>query len=282
MTVAETLRDAAARLSQAGIDDARLEAEVLLAHALGVDRARLLASLPDPLPDNARARFDLLLSRRLSREPLAYIVGHREFFAIDLICVPGALIPRPETELLVDLALRELHRRGHGLRIADVGTGSAAIAIAVAINAPAANIIAIDRSPDALAVARRNVERYALAARIDLQRGDLLDAVGMFDVILANLPYVAATDWPSLAPEIRDHEPRLALDGGPDGVEVIARLIAQAPLHLAPGGLLALEFGDAHAAPLLALTRATFPDGRSCVIKDAAGHDRVLAVRAAR
>ncbi|HYM14373.1 MAG TPA: peptide chain release factor N(5)-glutamine methyltransferase [Dehalococcoidia bacterium] len=282
MTIAGALRHAAARLSQAGIDDARLEAEVLLAHALGVDRRSVLASLREALSSHACARFDLRLARRLSREPLAYIVGRREFFGIDIICAPGALIPRPETELLVELVLRELHRRGGALRIADVGTGSGAIAVAVALNVPAAQIIAIDRSSDALAVARRNVAQYALASRIHLVQADLLDSVGTCDVVLANLPYVDEAEWSSLAPEIRDYEPRLALDGAAGGVAVIARVLAQAPAHLAPGGLLALEIGDMQASALHAEACAAFPAGRSCVIKDLAGRDRVLAVRAAR
>ena len=217
MRIAGLIHDAAARLDAARIGDARLEAEVLLAHVLGIDRAHLLARMDDAVDDDADARFHVLLTRRLGHEPLAYIVGQREFYGIDIACGPGALIPRPETEMLVEIALDEARRRGSGLRIVDVGTGSGAIAVAISANAAGARVTAIDASDAALALARRNVARAAVAKRVDLRVGDLLDGEGVFDVIVANLPYVSAADWEALAPEIREHEPRAALVGGARG-----------------------------------------------------------------
>jgi len=276
---AELLHDAARRLDAAGIDDARLEAEVLLACALEVDRSHVLAMLHDESPADAHAAFDALLARRLGHEPLAYITGVREFYGVAIICAPGALIPRPETEMLVDMALDEVRRRGPALRIADVGTGGGAIAVAIALNAPAARLVAIERSDAALNVARRNVERYGLASRVELIRGDLLEGTGAFDLIVANLPYVADADWQALPPEIREHEPEEALDAGPAGTELTERLLAQAPGHLASAGLLAAEIGETQAAALVEAARRAFPATAPCVIKDLAGRDRVLVVR---
>ncbi len=281
MTVAETLHAATRRLASAGADDARLEAEVLLAFASGADRAHLLASLPDAVAPDSRRRFESLLARRLAHEPLAYILGHREFYAIDVACAAGALIPRPETEMLVELALDEVRERGGGVRIVDVGTGSGAIAIAIAINTPDAHIVAIEASPEALALARRNVEQYGLQGRIELRQCDLLEGAGVLDVIVANLPYISEADWAALAPEIRDHEPREALVAGPTGTEVVERLLEQAPEHLPPGGVLAAEIGDTQAERVLDAARRCFPGARSCVMKDLGGRDRMLVVRIA-
>ncbi|MBI5285348.1 MAG: peptide chain release factor N(5)-glutamine methyltransferase [Chloroflexi bacterium] len=278
-TVAETLHSATRRLESAGIDDARLESEVLLASASGVDRAHLLANLPDAVDPGAGPRFESLLARRLAHEPLAYIVGHREFYGIDVACGPGALIPRPETEMLVELALDEVRKRGSGVRIADVGTGSGAIAIAIAANAPGVHIAAIESSAEALAVARRNIERHGLTPRIELREGDLLEGAGTFDVIVANLPYVSEADWTDLEPEIRDNEPRAALVGGHNGTEVVERLLEQAPAHLAPGGVLAAEIGDTQAERVLAAAHRRFPGALACVMKDLGGRDRMLVVR---
>lgn len=279
MTVAEAIHSATLRLEELGIEDARLEAEVLLAGAIRADRTHVLASLHDPLDEDGAARLERALERRLRHEPLAYIVGHREFYGIDFECAPGALIPRPETEMLVDVALREIDQRGADLRLLDVGTGGGAIAVAIALNAPEARVIAIDASHAALDVARRNVARYELDGRVELRQTDLLDGLGSFDVIVANLPYVSESDWESLAPEIREYEPRVALVPGPEGTEAIERLLAQAPLHLAPAGVLAIEIGDTQGERLLAHARDNFPDAQTYVMKDFAERDRVLVVR---
>lgn len=304
-TIAQALADAATRFTAAGIeDDARLEADVLLAHALGVARSRLLAMLRDELGDADRGRFETLVVRRERREPVAYITGRREFYGIDLAVGPGVLIPRPETELLVELALDEVRRRGDGLRIVDVGTGSGAIAVAVAV-APGATeqraerreergagaeprtqnrefqlrVVAIDDSEAALRIARHNVESQGVADCVEVRAGDLLEGAGVFDVILANLPYVAESEWAELEPEVRDWEPREALVGGVRGTEAIERLLAQAPAHLASGGVLAAEMGGLQGARLSAVARVCFPSADVRVVQDLAGLGRVLVVR---
>jgi release factor glutamine methyltransferase len=278
-TAGELTHAAAQRLAAAGIDDARLEAEVLFAQALGSDRVHVLAALHDPVREDATRTFGALIERRLRHEPLAYIVGHREFYGIDIECAPGALIPRPETEMLVEIALAEVRARGAALRLVDVGTGSGAIAVAIAVNAPDVRVLAIDASEPALAVARRNVQRHGVAARVELRAGDLLGGQGQFDVIVANLPYVSGADWRALPPEIRDHEPQEALTPGPLGTEAVAALLAQAPAHLAPGGALAAEMGDTQGAALLAEVARAFPEADRYVMKDLARLDRVLVVR---
>ena len=272
---------AAAQLSAAGIDDARLEAEVLFAHATGSRRSHVLATMRDDAPAAALDAFGRLLTRRLAREPLAYITGHREFYGIDIACAPGALIPRPESEMLVDIAVREIERRGTSLRIADIGTGSGAIAIAIAIakHAPGARVTAIDASSDALDLARKNAQSRGVLARIELREGDLLEGAGEFDVIVANLPYVSEAEWPDLQPEIRDHEPRQALVGGPDGTEVIERLLRQADGHLASCGLLACEIGATQGDAVRGMVQQAFPQGSVDVVRDLAGLDRVVTVR---
>lgn len=281
-TVAELLHEATRRLEVEGVDDARLEAEVLLADALGLDRAHLLAQMRDVVLQDAAARFSAMLARRLLHEPLAYIRGHREFYGVDIECGPGALIPRPETEMLVDLALQEIQARGNDVRIADVGTGSGAIAVAIVLNARQARVTAIEASVEALAVARRNVTRYGLGERVALRQGDLLAGTDRFDVIVANLPYVSASDWAALAPEIRDHEPRLALEAGETGTELVERLLAQSPEHLAQGGVLAAEIGDTHGARATEVAGRCFPEAECYVMKDLGGRDRVLVVRDGR
>jgi release factor glutamine methyltransferase len=278
-TFAETLRCAERDLAPVAGDDARLEGEALLAHAHGIDRAHLLARLADTMPPDAGTVFGALLRRRIDREPLAYIVGHREFYGIEITCSPAALIPRPETEMLVAFALDESRRREGSITFADVGTGGGAVAIAIASNAPDSRITATDRSAQALELAAENAERHGVAHRIDLRCADLLDGLGTFDVIVANLPYVREGEWAALPPEIRDHEPRDALVGGPTGLEIVERLLRAAPQHLAGGAALAAEIGDAQGAAALEIGRACFPDAAVCVKNDLAGLDRVLIIR---
>jgi len=278
-TVAEAIARAAERLSAAGIDDAHLEAEVLLAHAMRIDRTHLLAHLHDPLVPATIESFEDLLSRRLVHEPLAYITGHREFYGLDMICEPGALIPRPETELLVEIALEEIQRRRPAIRIVDVGTGTGVIAVSIAASAPEVRVLAVDASEQALALAGRNASRLGVADRVELRRSDLLDGLGEFDVVLANLPYVREDDWQWIEPEIQQWEPREALVGGVRGTEVIERLLGQAPGHLAAGGLLAAEIGDAQGSTLAGSARTHFPEAEIRVRTDLAGLDRVLVVR---
>ena len=249
-----------------------------MACAVGVDRTHLLARLGDPVLPDHRASLDAMVARRLSREPLAYIVGEREFYDVLIECAPGALIPRPETEMLVAFAVEQARRVGAGARVADVGTGSGAIAVAVALNAPQATITAIDTSVAALDIAERNVVRHGLESQVTVTQGDMLAGRGEFDVVVANLPYVAERDWRDLAPEIRDYEPRAALVAGPTGSELIEILLRAAPAHLAGHGSMALEIGVGQAAALLEAARRGFPEANVCVMKDFGGIERVLTV----
>jgi len=283
-TLGSVLHDAAERLRRAGIEDAQLEADVLLRHALGMDeeRAHMLALLHEPIDATATARFEELLRRRLEHEPTAYIVGFREFYGIELACSPAALIPRPETELLVEIALDWLARLEPAAPrplIVDVGTGNGALAIALALNRPEARVVAIDTSAEALRLARDNVERHGVGGRVGLVRGDLLRPLGASaDLIVANLPYVSEGDWEGLPAEIQSHEPRAALVGGRGGTETIARLLAEAPARLKSRSLLLCECGDLQADALRIEAVRAFPEAWIEVRQDLAGLDRVLYV----
>jgi release factor glutamine methyltransferase len=277
--VAAALHAATRELAPISHEDARLEAEVLMSIALGTDRAHVIAALHESLPDDARASFRALIARRLQREPLAYITGRREFHGIDFAVDSSVLIPRPETEMLVEFALDEIQRRGSGTSVADVGTGSGAIAVAIALHAPDARGLATDASAASLAVARRNAAAARVGERIEFREADLLSGLPQLDIILANLPDISEHDWQALPPEIRDHEPRAALVGGPKGAEVIERLLVDAPAHLAPGGALAAEIGDEQGSALLAAARSLFPDADCYIELDISGLDRMLVIR---
>jgi release factor glutamine methyltransferase len=278
-TFHDALANARRKIEELGSDEAELEAELLLMHALRIDRVHLYERLQEPLDPQAQSAFDALLQRRLAREPVAYITGHHEFFGLDFEVTPAALIPRPETETLIELALAYARERGGSLVIADVGVGAGTIAIPLARELPAARVVATDTAADALALARRNAERHAVAGRIDFRFGDLLAPLDSpVDIIAANLPYVTTEQWEALPPEIRDHEPRSALHGGPEGLDLIARLIADAPAHLAPNGALFCEIGDWQGETVRSLAAKAFPDARIEVRPDLSGRDRVLAV----
>jgi release factor glutamine methyltransferase len=281
--LAQALHEAAEALRAAGIEDAWLEAEVLLRHTLRLDRAHLYACLQQDLGPGYEASFRSLLTRRLAHEPTAYIVGRREFYGLDLETTPAALIPRPETELLVEETLaRALQQQDHArdrLLILDVGTGNGAIAVALAVHLSAAVLMAIDISREALALAARNACHHGVEGRIAFLQADLLSPLAQVaDVIVANLPYVRSADWEVLPPEIREHEPRLSLDGGPDGLREIGRLLEQAPSRLRPGGSLLVELGPPQAAAALELAHHCFPNASVHVLPDAAGLERVLAI----
>ena len=278
MRLAQALHEATEALQAAGIEDAWLEAEVLLRYTLNLDRAHLYACLQEDLSAGDQAVFHTLLARRLAHEPTAYIVGQREFYSLDLETAPAALIPRPETELLVQEALARA-RHSEGLLIVDVGTGNGAIAVALAVHLRQAALVAIDLSREALALAARNARRHGVESRISFLQADLLAPLAQpVDLIVANLPYVRSEDWEALPPEIREHEPRIALDGGPDGLREIGRLLEQAPSHLRPGGSLLVEMGFLQAAPALALACRCFPGAAARILPDAAGLERLLAV----
>jgi release factor glutamine methyltransferase len=229
-------------------DRARRDAELLLQHVIRRERAALLARWKEVLAQEEAEIYVELLSRRAAGEPIQYILGHAEFFGLAFAVTPDVLIPRPETEHLVEAVLNiagEMAKSHPQLRIADVGTGSGAIAVALARSLPDAQITAIEISPRALAVAKMNAQRSAVGDCIRFLRGDLLAPVAneQFEMIVSNPPYVPSGDRATLAVEVRDHEPQVALFAGIDGLDVIRRLISAAFHALTPGGLLAFEFG---------------------------------------
>jgi release factor glutamine methyltransferase len=284
MTAAALLRAASERLAAAGIDTARLDAEVLLGHVLGISRAALYTRLHDEVVGDPATRFAALLERRLRREPVAYLTGEQEFWSLSFLVTPDVLIPRPETEMIVWSAARE--RRSSGRRangadephsILDVGTGSGCIAVAIARELPDAQITAVDISPEALAVARRNAGRHAVADRITFVQGDVYDALPaetVFDLIVSNPPYLAPGD--AVSPELA-FEPRLALQSGADGLDVIRRLVAGASSRLRPGGLLLFELGAGQAEAGLRLAATAGLTAR--VEPDLAGIPRLLVAQ---
>ena len=294
-TIGAALAWAAGLLRQAGATP-RLDAELLLAHVLGWPRARLLAEGRQPLAADQLAAFGLLVERRRALEPVAYLTGHKEFFGRDFLVDRRVLVPRPETELLVELALERTrtknqepgtarHQSGSGSRfsvlgspllIADIGTGSGCIAITLALELPAAELLAVDLSPGALAVARANAERHGAAGRVRLLQGDLLAPLETpVDLLVSNPPYTVLA---TIDENVRRHEPHLALDGGPDGLALYRRLLAGAPARLRPGGSLLLEIGANQGAAVATLARAAFPASQVAVQRDLAGLDRVLTV----
>ncbi|HEX4651506.1 MAG TPA: peptide chain release factor N(5)-glutamine methyltransferase [Granulicella sp.] len=237
--------------------DAYRDAELLLLHILGLPRTALFLDPNRALGEAEQRRFDNVIDRRATGEPIQYITGEQEFYGLTLRVTPAVLIPRPETELLVEAVLQRLPSE-RPLRIADIGTGSGAISIALAIHRPAAQITTLDISPAALAVARENALTHNVADRIRFLESDLLSAVAAeppFDAIVSNPPYVPETDRATLHSQVRDHEPATALFAGPDGLRIYARLIPQAHAALPPGGLLALEFGHGQRDALAALLK---------------------------
>lgn len=269
-----------ARLEAAGVDGADLDARLLLEHATGIARASLLARSREPLPPLAGVRYEQLLADRERRVPLAYLTGEREFWSLRLAVDRRVLIPRPETETLVERALERLEP---GARVADVGTGSGSIALALATERGDLAIWAVDRSAAALEVARANAAAHGLLERITFLEGDLLSPLlglaGTFDAVVANPPYIPTGELANLEPEVRDHEPRAALDGGPDGLAVIARLVTEAPRLLRTGGWLLLEIGADQAPETRILLERDGAFERITVERDLAGHERVVAAR---
>ncbi len=281
MTLAEALREARRLLAPVAPDEAAIEAEALLCHVLHLDRAALYTRLSEQLsPANSDAFF-ALVRRRLARDPLAYLLGRREFYGLELEVTPAVAVPRPETELLVDVALGWLRRHARDSTLAvDVGTGSGAIALALAAHGPPGlRLLATDISRAAVALARRNARRLGLDGRAEFVVADLLSPFrARFDLVVANLPYVPTAELATAPPEVR-REPPLALDGGPDGLRVIARLLEQVPPLLAEGGLLLLEMAPHQAGPLAELARRALPEATLEVHRDLAGRERLLAVR---
>ncbi|MSP17264.1 MAG: peptide chain release factor N(5)-glutamine methyltransferase [Myxococcales bacterium] len=278
-TTLEVLRWTGGRFAEQGIESARVDAELLLAQVLGTTRVGLYTAHDQPLGESELAAFRELVKRRLAGEPVAYLRGEQEFWSLPLHVDARVLIPRPDTETLVEVVLRAARMLPRGpIRIADVCTGSGAVAIALARELPEAQVVATDLSRDALDVARRNVARHAVEARVTLREGDLTAPLdGEFAIIAANPPYVAREELASLAVEVRC-EPRGALDGGPGGLDLIARLVAAALPLLTPGGTLAIEHGATQGAVVRELCgRAGLVDASTA--NDLAGHERVTSAR---
>lgn len=277
VSVREALAEGATALRGAGAETPRLDAEVLLRAALGWDRARLYAGLADPLPAERIAAYRALLARRAAGEPVAYLVGEREFMGEGFAVGPGVLVPRPETECLVEWLVaraRAEPRWAGGLTAVDVGTGSGVIACALALALPRARVVAIEQSAAALPYARENRRRLGLERRVALVRGDLLGPVAAADLIAANLPYLR----PGQLHAGIAREPVEALVGGADGLDPYRALLPQAVAALRSPGLFAAEIDPSQARALVALCRAAFPAARIAVGRDLAGLDRFIAV----
>lgn len=279
-------------LKSHGSESPRLDAEVLLAHARGCERIMLYAAFDEVVADDARARFRELVKRRADGTPVAYLVGKREFYSLSFGVTPDVLIPRPETEFVVVAALDALRAaregvagissRSDGLQVCDVGTGSGAIAVTIAKHAPDCRVTAIDISPAALAIAKENAATHEVAERIDFIQGDLLAGIPakpQFTVIASNPPYVSESEYATLAPQVKDHEPRQALVGGPTGTEIIEQLIPQAAQRLLPGGWLILEISPMIAGRVIELINAGGGYEPATAVKDLAGLTRVIQAR---
>lgn len=277
-TAAELIRDAAARLSARGIASARLDAEVLLRHALGIDRTGLFLRLRGLVSAADAGRYEELIHRRLAGVPVAYLTGQREFMGLSFAVGPGVLIPRPETELLVEWAELRLAGRQRPL-VVDVGTGSGAIILSLAHRSTTSDgiLIGSDRSAHALGYAARNRALLGLERRVHLVTGDLLGWLGRpADLILANLPYLRPDQLAS-NPDIQA-EPEQALVSGDDGLRAIDRLLADAPRTLAPGGAMILELDPSQAMTVAGRARELVTGARSEILRDLAGFDRFVAI----
>ncbi len=292
MRLRDLVEGARRRLEAAGIPraEAALDAELLARDVLGWDRATWIARRDDDERTvdhrtvTARgagafaASFETLVTRRATREPMAYIRGSQEFYGREFLVGPGVLIPRPETELIVQEALAlDVARRVARPRVADVGTGSGILAVTLAVEWPSARVTATDISADALAIARGNAEAHGVASRIRFVEAPYLTGVaGPLDLVVSNPPYVRATEAPSLLPEVRDHEPGVALFGGDDGLRDIRVVVAAAAGALEPGGSLVMEIGFDQAADVTGLVMATGVFDAARVRHDLQGHPRVI------
>ena len=272
------------RLLGAGIDSARLDAELLLGCALRLGREELILAAAKDVSGAESERYEDLLIRRLNREPLAYITGQQEFWSLDFLVSRDVLVPRPETEMLVELALGHLAETNNreSTRILELGTGSGAIAVALATELPQAQIVATEISPAALAIARRNASRNGVAMRF--LQGDLFSALDQelenhFDLIISNPPYIPRDEISMLDAEVSRWEPRAALDGGVDGLDFYRRIAEEAPAYLQQGGAVAVEIGAAMGSLVVALFEKRAAYGDIQVHQDYSGRDRVVLAR---
>lgn len=289
-SVTQALKWASQQLAAAGIQTPRLDAEVLLAHTLNREKSWLYIHPQFQLAPRQSAAFSELVSRRQAREPVAYIIGHKEFYGLDFWVNRHALIPRPETELLVETALAQasdinktLSISGNSskrLLIADVGAGSGCIAITLARHLTTARVLAGDISAQALQLARQNAVRHQVAAQITFLQGDMLTPLAAsIDMIVSNPPYVSRPELKDVMPEVNRYEPQQALDGGPDGLDIIRRLVGQAAQKLGCPGSLLVEIGYRQGQQAKILAKDFFPDATIEIKKDLAGLDRLLVVQ---
>ena len=277
--IGQLLIEATRLLQEEGLDTPRLDAELLLGHVLGLTRAQIHAHPDRRLDATELDRYRELIERRRQHEPVAYIIGHKEFYGLDFYVDRRVLIPRPETELLVEKELEIGRAASRPLTIADVGTGCGAIAISLAMHLPQAIIYALDASPEALEVAALNRRRHSVERRVHLLQGDLLSPLPEHvDLIVANLPYVSSAEWEQLPWAITAYEPRSALDGGPDGLDAIRCLLAQARPHLKPQTTILLEIGATQGATVTNLARHHFSTATVEVVQDFAGLDRMVVI----
>ena len=285
--VGRALLAATRRLREVEIGTAQLDAAVLLSSVLGVNKAWLYAHPTRQMTEEEIVRYEDLVHRRMCHEPVAYLVGYKPFYGLDITVDNRVLIPRPETELLVERALAHLQRLIHeGQRplVADIGTGSGAIAIALAVNAPEVTVYATDVSSACIEVAEKNIWRYGVAEQVRLVSGHLMECITEpVDVVVANLPYIATADLANLPPQVRDYEPILALDGGGDGCDVLRSFVhslaaPQGREKLKPGAVVFLEIGSDQGATVRAVVNQVLPDHGCNVLVDYAGLDRVVVI----
>ena len=273
----QALAQARGVLAENNIDDASLEGEVLLRHILGINRPQLFSDIDEDISTAQVEGLSQLLERRLRGEPSAYITGHREFYGLDFMVDHRVLIPRPESELLIEKAIR-LARSQAISKIADIGTGCGAIAVSLAVSLPAATVYAVDISSQALEVAGENCRRHGVTDRVVLLQGDMLVPLpGPVDLVIANLPYVREADLPAGGP--LSFEPKLALNGGTDGLDKIRVICRQAEDKLGNKGSMLLEIGEGQAEAVEAILRETFPSALIEVERDLAGIERVVSLR---
>ena len=284
-TILKLLKWTTAYFTSHHIEQPRAAAEILLAHALGVGRVDLYIQYDRPVESRELVVFKKLIQRRLQREPVAYIVGGKGFWSLDLKVTPDVLIPRPETELLVETALSIIPPKTSSkpLKVLDLGTGSGAVVLALARERKGHRFYAVDHSPKALAVAQENAQRYGLEAAVTFLLGDwfygMADCRRYFDLIVSNPPYISRPDLERLPLEVLQHEPREALDGGPDGLDAIRLIIESAAAHMSPGAWLLFEIGYDQWASVERLMAATTSYADVTVIKDHSGLDRVVRAR---
>jgi release factor glutamine methyltransferase len=284
MQVQQLLKTAAAALAEAGVEDSRLEVELLLRDCLGVSRSSLFLLHDQHVKPKLEQRFQELLSRRCRREPLQYILGSCEFWSLDFHVAPAVLIPRPETEFLLEhvFSTLGLDRNKSELKVLDLCTGSGVIGVVLAMEFDYATVTAVDSSPEALVVARKNVAHHGLEERINLVCADLLTGFRpnqVFDVIVTNPPYVKSCDLSGLEPEVREWEPEQALSGGETGMDVINRICFEAFHHLKPGGWLFMEIGADIGGQVEYVFTASERYEQVMVVQDWAGRPRVLQAR---